>query len=213
MRRTLPGWQPCILIIIKKQNWILESPPSPQLMCILLPPLAEFNLTRSNFLPKHSICFQHSDCLPWAFSPQRSSPSSLLLSVKKKPVPRWESLSQRAAQKIQHCFEASRWAEFQLRLSQDTGLRHKVQFCTIHQEAIAQNWLRCTVFAVSAVFLFLLTISNLFIFFFCGLKFYSCWYLERKAFLVQAFSTSVFANRGGLRWSALSSKASTMKPI
>lgn len=46
----------------------------------------------------------------------------------KKPVPRWESLSQRTAQKIQHCFEASRWAEFQLRLSQDTDYATKYSF-------------------------------------------------------------------------------------
>lgn len=40
----------------------------------------------------------------------------------KKPVPRWESLSQRAAQKNRHCFKASRWIEFQPRPSQDLGL-------------------------------------------------------------------------------------------
>lgn len=54
-----------------------------------------------------------------------AAPHSLLspaVCQTQKPVPRCESLSQRAAQKNQHCFKASRWVEFQPRLSQDAGL-------------------------------------------------------------------------------------------
>lgn len=77
---------------------------------------------------------------------------------------------------------------------------HKVQFCTIRQEAMAQN---CLQLAALAVLIFLLTISDLFSFFFCGFYFIPADIWREKPFLSRPFPRVCLLtaeDSGGVPW-------------
>lgn len=198
MRRTLLGWQPCILIIIKTK--LNTGKPFPLLTPVhfsAIPSRIQFD---SEQFP--SLAFNLFSAL-WLLTVGifAEAPLSLLspaVCQTKKPVPRWEFLSQRAAQRNQHCFKASRWVEFQPRLSQDTGL--PPQNTVLHNSPGSNSTTLVAICSVcSAHFL-----KFRCFYFFCGFVLFMLIFGE-KSFT----RPGVFANRGGLRWSALSSKAST----
>lgn len=87
---------------------------------------------------------------------------------RQKPVPGWESLSQREALKNQHCFKANRRKTFLQKLSQDMGLL--LQSAVLHRSPGSNG---TQLVAICSMFISLLTISDLFIFLFCRFVFFS----------------------------------------
>lgn len=151
-------------------NKIEYSNPPPPPTCLHFsdaPSRIQFDSEQFSFVTIQSV-FSTLTAYRGHFRRSSALPPFFCCPSKLKPVPRWESLSQREALKNQHCFKANRRRTFLQKLSQDMGLL--IQSTVLHRSPGSNG---TQLVAICNLFISLWIISDLFIFLLCRFVFFS----------------------------------------